>query len=62
MPTTEANPAVAEPATGAVCAVCPHPQDSHDPIGLRYCSVTAEHGLDRGCVCVSSHKPLQRWP
>ena len=58
MPTTELKPPVAEPSTGdrtcLTCAVCPHAWDTHDPIGIRYCSATVAGGLHRGCVCVGN--------
>ncbi|MGH3981591.1 MAG: RGCVC family protein [Pseudonocardiaceae bacterium] len=28
--------------------------DTHDPIGIRYCSATVAGGLHRGCVCVGN--------
>jgi len=38
---------------GLTCSMCPHPWDSHDRIGTRFCTATAAAGLlDRGCVCV----------
>lgn len=56
MPTTGMTPATSETdagdRAGLTCAVCPHPQDSHDRIGLRYCAATAAGALRRGCVCV----------
>ncbi|MGH3900166.1 MAG: RGCVC family protein [Pseudonocardiaceae bacterium] len=58
MRTTEQNPPVAEPSTGGrtdlTCEVCPHAWDTHDPIGVRYCSATVAGGLRRGCVCVGN--------
>jgi len=42
-------PAPVEPAP--TCAACPHPWAEHDPIGVRFCTVTTSRGLDRGCVC-----------
>lgn len=57
MRTTELKTPVAEPksagaGTPLTCAVCPHAWDTHDPIGIRYCSATVAGGLHRGCVCV----------
>jgi hypothetical protein len=37
-----------------VCAVCPHPIDSHDRISLRFCRATQASAMTRGCVCPSS--------
>jgi hypothetical protein len=33
------------------CPVCPHPTDSHDAIGVRFCAATAAGQFERGCVC-----------
>ncbi|GAY08364.1 hypothetical protein TOK_1921 [Pseudonocardia sp. N23] len=33
------------------CPACPHDVAAHDRIGLRFCAVTAERSLDRGCAC-----------
>lgn len=56
MSPTEIKPATPETDAGdrsrTRCAVCPHPWDAHDRIGLRYCAATAAGSLDRGCVCV----------
>lgn len=56
MSATEINAATFEAGigdgAGLICAVCPHPWDAHDRIGLRYCTATAAGGLNRGCVCV----------
>ena len=56
MPTTETKSATSETdvgdRAGLTCAVCPHPWDAHDRIGLRYCAATAAGALSRGCVCV----------
>jgi hypothetical protein len=56
MSATETNAVTFEAGTsdgaGRICAVCPHPWDAHDRIGLRYCTATAAGGLNRGCVCV----------
>jgi hypothetical protein len=64
MRTTELKPPVAEPGTGdridPTCAVCPHAWDTHDPIGIRYCSATVAGGLYRGCVCVGSTRNEDR--
>jgi hypothetical protein len=46
--TAEADPIISAPAT---CAVCPHPWDAHDSIGVRYCTASAAAGRQRGCVC-----------
>jgi hypothetical protein len=58
MQTTELQPLVAEPSTGdrthLTCAVCRHAWDTHDPIGIRYCSATIDGRLHRGCVCVGN--------
>ncbi|WP_338033818.1 MULTISPECIES: RGCVC family protein [Kutzneria] len=35
------------------CPVCPHPPDTHDEIGVRYCVATAAGKFERGCVCVT---------
>ena len=37
-----------------LCAVCPHPIDSHDRISLRFCQATQATVTTRGCVCPSS--------
>jgi hypothetical protein len=59
MSTTEATPATAETdvgdAGGVMCAVCPHPMDDHDLIGVRYCAATAARSTSRGCVCVGDN-------
>jgi hypothetical protein len=58
MSMTDVKPTVAEPGTGdrtyLTCAVCPHAWDTHDPIGIRYCSATAAGKIKRGCVCVGN--------
>jgi hypothetical protein len=47
------------PATDAAdgdaggCSVCPHPADTHDEIGARYCAATAAGKFERGCVCAA---------
>lgn len=55
MPTTQAPLSGSESDTGGhaqdSCAVCPHPMNAHDRIGVRYCSATASGGLNRECVC-----------
>lgn len=51
-PPSAISASAAEP--GSTCAVCPHRVGAHDPIGIRYCSATAEHELDRKCVCVGN--------
>lgn len=52
MPTT-VDTIIAQPEAGLACDVCPHPRDSHDRIGARFCAATAAAALDgRGCVCV----------
>lgn len=58
MPTIGVERPVLDPVvgdrTGLACAVCPHPWDSHDRIGVRFCTATAAAGLlDRGCVCIA---------
>ena len=35
----------------AICAVCPHPEESHDMIARRFCAATRAGTLTRGCVC-----------
>jgi hypothetical protein len=54
MSSTELQQATSETddQAGRTCAVCPHPWDAHDRIGLRYCAATAAGALSRGCVCV----------
>ncbi|MEV6611017.1 RGCVC family protein [Kutzneria sp. NPDC051319] len=42
--------AAAETVQGG-CAVCPHPADAHDEIGVRFCAATAAGKFERGCVC-----------
>ncbi|MBV8933378.1 MAG: RGCVC family protein [Kutzneria sp.] len=39
--------------TPAACPVCPHPADTHDEIGAKYCAATAAGNFERGCVCVA---------
>ncbi|MEV7098606.1 RGCVC family protein [Amycolatopsis sp. NPDC051045] len=54
----ESGVAVAEigdPAV-AVCAVCPHPVESHDMIARRFCTATQAGTSDRGCVCAGEPK------
>lgn len=55
MRTTELKAPVAEAGirnrTHLTCAVCPHEWDTHDPIGIRFCSATVAGGLHRGCAC-----------
>ena len=49
--TAPAPPAEAPDGT-AGCPACPHPLAAHDPIGARFCRVTAAAGTEgRGCVC-----------
>ncbi|MBB5889932.1 RGCVC family protein [Kutzneria kofuensis] len=40
-------------SAAVVCPVCPHPAETHDEIGARYCAATAAGKFDRGCVCVT---------
>ena len=42
------------PAPLPTCAACPHPLDEHDPIGVRFCSITTARGIDRGCACATA--------
>ena len=37
----------------ADCPVCPHPVDTHDEIGARFCAATAAGKFERGCVCAA---------
>ncbi len=37
--------------TTTTCAVCPHPWNEHDPLGVRYCTATTASALPRGCIC-----------
>ncbi|HEV3356394.1 MAG TPA: RGCVC family protein [Pseudonocardiaceae bacterium] len=53
---TDATAANADDRTSAMCAVCPHPVDTHDVIGLRYCTATVAGGWQRGCVCGNGRK------
>lgn len=34
-----------------LCAVCPHPWNDHDALGVRYCTATTAAGVLRGCIC-----------
>jgi hypothetical protein len=34
-----------------ICAVCPHPVESHDVIARRFCTATQAGMFNRGCVC-----------
>lgn len=51
---TEATETDVTDRAGLRCAVCPHPWEAHDRIGLRYCNATAAGSLSRGCVCVGA--------
>jgi hypothetical protein len=48
---TDATAANAEDQPSAMCAVCPHAEQAHDSIGLRYCAATVAGAWERGCVC-----------
>jgi hypothetical protein len=37
--------------TVVLCRSCPHAQDVHDAIALRYCAATHETTISRGCIC-----------
>jgi hypothetical protein len=47
----DATTANADDRPSALCAVCPHAEDAHDSISLRYCAVTVAGAWQRGCVC-----------
>lgn len=47
----DATAANADDRPSAMCAVCPHPEDTHDVISRRYCTATVAGGWQRGCVC-----------
>jgi len=38
-------------AAGKSCLACAHSWQTHDAIGIRYCTATIAGGLTRGCVC-----------
>jgi hypothetical protein len=42
---------LAATSTLVLCRSCPHAQDVHDAIALRYCAATRETTLSRGCIC-----------
>ncbi|MET0764825.1 MAG: RGCVC family protein [Blastococcus sp.] len=42
------------PTPTRVCDVCPHPSESHDAIGARFCQATLHAALSRGCICRTS--------
>jgi hypothetical protein len=33
------------------CSSCPHPQDAHDAIAVRYCAATLHMVISRHCIC-----------
>jgi hypothetical protein len=45
--------AISAEFTAGSCPVCPHPTDTHDEIGTRYCAATAAGKFERGCVCAT---------
>jgi hypothetical protein len=47
------RPSADKDSLSAACPVCPHPSDTHDEIGTRYCAATAAGKFERGCVCVT---------
>ncbi|MFB7717837.1 MULTISPECIES: RGCVC family protein [unclassified Nocardia] len=51
MSSNESATSVAADSTEFSCAVCPHDQEAHGRIGLRYCSATLASGLERACAC-----------
>ena len=51
---TDATETDATDRAGLRWAVCPHPWEAHDRIGLRYRNATAAGSLSRGCVCVGA--------
>jgi hypothetical protein len=57
---TDATAANAGDRPSTMCAVCPHPEDAHDPISLRYCAATVVGAWQRGCVCGGGHTTIHR--
>ncbi|WP_157529701.1 RGCVC family protein [Nocardia sp. NRRL S-836] len=51
MPTSESLTVDVQVLPDASCAVCPHPLQDHDPLGVRYCNATTASALPRGCIC-----------
>ncbi|WP_371927677.1 RGCVC family protein [Lentzea sp. HUAS12] len=48
---TTSEPLTTDSESRRACAVCPHPWEEHDPLGVRYCAATAATALSRGCIC-----------
>lgn len=55
---TDVTAANADDRPSTMCAVCPHPEDAHDPISLRYCAATVAGTWQRGCVCGGGSKTM----
>jgi hypothetical protein len=41
------------PVSSGTCATCPHANERHDAIALRFCAATMVQALNRGCICPS---------
>lgn len=50
-----------EQVNGAIhvglCEVCGHDWPSHDATGVRFCRVSNDRALDRGCICRVNEAP-----
>ena len=44
--------------TPSICPACQHSMESHDPLGVRFCAVTADRGLDRKCICAADREEM----
>ena len=43
------------------CPACGHSLKAHDPLGIRFCRVTADRNLDRKCICPDEHVSMQHY-
>jgi len=44
------------------CSVCPHPEEIHDPIAVRYCAATLDMVLSRRCICRGAMVDVSQQP
>ncbi|MDI9902380.1 RGCVC family protein [Rhodococcus sp. IEGM 1409] len=51
----------ADQKTPSICPACRHSMESHDPLGVRFCAVTADRGLDRKCICAADREEIQHY-
>lgn len=51
----------ADQKTPSICPACQHSMESHDPLGVRFCAVTADRGLDRKCICAADREEMQHY-